>query len=525
MKQSISLQRILAGFLLFSVLLLGACSQIQESPTDGLPRSTPEAQGVSSAGIREFLNAAAASSTEFHSFMFLRHGKVIAEGWWEPYSPDLRHTLYSTSKSFTSTAVGLAVSEGLLTVEDKVISFFPEQLPDTISPGLKEMSVKNLLTMSAGQDPDPTRIIPSRDTNWIRAFLALPVVDEPGSRFLYNSMATYMLSAIVQKVTGENLIDYLTPRLFEPLGIEGMDWEVDPIGINTGGWGLRLKTADMAKFGQLYLQQGVWNDQQILPAEWIEEATAAQIEQAPEAPPAVTDSSDWLQGYGYQFWRCRHDAFRADGAFGQFIIVMPEKDAVIAITAESPDMQSELNLVWEYLLPAMQEDPLPSDPESASSLKARLSSLALPLPKGIVEPELAAELDGKRYLFDSNPLGIASVEFTFSERSLGLNMEQYGKSHPLSYGKGNWIIQETSRPGPNLLQSALAHTEVLSANVLAGGYAWMNPRTVELVLRYIESPHYEVFTCTFNGEGISLKPRSSMGSYGDVPAIRGTLVK
>jgi hypothetical protein len=338
-------------------------------------------------------------------------------------------------------------------------------------------------------------------------------------------MATYMLSAIVQKVTGENLIDYLTPRLFEPLGIEGMDWEVDPIGINTGGWGLRLKTADMAKFGQLYLQQGVWNDQQILPAEWIEEATAAQIEQAPEAPPAVTDSSDWLQGYGYQFWRCRHDAFRADGAFGQFIIVMPEKDAVIAITAESPDMQSELNLVWEYLLPAMQEDPLPSDPESASSLKARLSSLALPLPKGIVEPELAVELDGKRYLFDSNPLGIASVEFTFSERSLGLNMEQYGKSHPLSYGKGNWIIQETSRPGPNLLQSALAHTEVLSANVLAGGYAWMNPRTVELVLRYIESPHYEVFTCTFNGEGISLKPRSSMGSYGDVPAIRGTLVK
>jgi CubicO group peptidase (beta-lactamase class C family) len=230
--------------------------------------------------------------------MFLRHGKVIAEGWWEPYSPDLRHTLYSTSKSFTSTALGLAVSEGLLSVEDKVISFFPDQLPDTVSAALKAMSVKNLLTMSAGQDPDPTRIIPARDTNWVSAFLALPVVDDPGSRFLYNSMATYMLSAIVQKVTGENLIDYLTPRLFEPLGIEGMDWEVDPKGINTGGWGLRLKTTDMAKFGQLYLQQGVWNGQQILPAEWIEEATAAQIEQAPEAPPAVIDSSDWLQGYG-----------------------------------------------------------------------------------------------------------------------------------------------------------------------------------------------------------------------------------
>ncbi len=510
---------------MISIFLLATCTQVPQKHTDGLPRSTPEAQGVSSAGIRDFINAAAESSTEFHSFMFLRHGKVIAEGWWEPYGPDLRHTLYSTSKSFTSTAVGLAVSEGVLTVEDKVVSFFPDQLPDSVSPSLQDMSVRDLLTMSAGQDPDPTRLISNRDTNWVEAFLALPVVDDPGTRFLYNSMATYMLSAIIQKVTGEKLIDYLTPRLFDPLGIEGMDWETDPKGINTGGWGLRLKTADMAKFGQLYLQRGRWNGKEVIPEEWIKEATGARIEQAPDAPQAVKDSSDWLQGYGYQFWRCRNHAFRADGAYGQYIIVMPDKDAVVAITAESPDMQSELNLVWEHLLPAMKEEPLQPDPETESSVKARLSGLALPLPKGLAEPELAAELTGRSYLLDSNQLGIESLEVTFDEGSLEVILRQDGKNCPLTFGNRSWVIQETAKPGPNLLRNAKGHLTTLPVQVTAGGYAWMNPTTVELVLRYIESPHYEVLTCIFEEEGILIDPRSSISSYEGTPVIRGRLVR
>ena len=188
----------------------------------------------------------------------------------------------------------------------------------------------------------------------MKKFLSIPIINEPGSKFLYNSLATYMLSAIVQKVTGEKVVDYLTPRLFEPLGIQGMDWEVDPMGINTGGWGLRVKTEDLAKFGQLYLQKGMWNGKQIIPADWIEEATTAKIMQDPDAPQSRKDSSDWLQGYCYQFWRCRNNAYRGDGAYGQFIIVMPEKDAVVAITAETSDMQDEINLVWKFLLPAFE---------------------------------------------------------------------------------------------------------------------------------------------------------------------------
>ena len=275
-----TLKLILTGLILIAIS--GACKQTPVTNT--LTRSTPEAEGVSSRGIIDFLDAAAGSRHEFHSLMILRHGKVIAEGWWNPYNSELKHTLYSTSKSFTATAVGFAVSEKRLTVNDKVISFFPDALPDTVSSLLSEMKVRDLLSMSAGQEPDPTFKVVTSDSNWVKGFLSIPVVHEPGTKFLYNTLATYMLSAIVQKVTGEKIVDYLKPRLFEPLAIQGMDWEVDPLGINTGGWGLRLKTEDMAKFGQLFLQKGKWNGKQLLPEAWIKEATTKKIDQNPDAP-------------------------------------------------------------------------------------------------------------------------------------------------------------------------------------------------------------------------------------------------
>ena len=350
------------------------------SAQPSLPRSTPEAQGISSKGITDFLTAASASKNEFHSFMFLRHGQVIAEGWWSPYVADLKHPLYSISKSFTSTAVGLAVSEGRLSVDDKVVSFFPNDLPANISPALAAMTVKDLLTMQEGQDPDPTGPVTSGDTNWIKGFLALPIVHTPGTSFLYNTLGVYILSAIVQKVTGQKVIDYLRPRVFEPLGISGENWAVSPQGINTGGWGLSLKTEDMAKFGQLYLQQGMWNGRQILPKTWIAQAVTSYNDQGPSwSWPTPKDSSDWRQGYGYLFWRCRHNAFRADGAMGQYIIVLPDQDAVIAITCKTNDMQDEINLVWRYLLPSIHKGVLPEDKAATASLRHALASLSVPV--------------------------------------------------------------------------------------------------------------------------------------------------
>ncbi|MEJ7618474.1 MAG: serine hydrolase domain-containing protein, partial [Pyrinomonadaceae bacterium] len=185
-----------------ALLLLLLSARVGAQTGGALPRSVPEAEGVSSAGVIGFLEAAGKSKHELHSFMFLRHGKVIAEGWWNPYRPELKHTMYSVSKSFTSTAIGFAVSEKRLSVNDKVVSFFPQDVPGTINSFLSELAVKDLLSMSAGQDPDPTAAGVASD-DWVKAFLATPVVHQPGTKFLYNTLATYMLSAIVQKVTGQ----------------------------------------------------------------------------------------------------------------------------------------------------------------------------------------------------------------------------------------------------------------------------------------------------------------------------------
>ena len=228
--------------LLFFFLLIATNSLAQKGK---LPRSVPEAEGISSNAVMQFLDAAAKSKTEFHSFMLLRHGKVVAEGWWNPYRADLKHSLYSCSKSFTAAAIGFAVQEKKLSLEDKVISFFPNDLPDSVSPWLAELTVKDVLIMSDGQEPDPSFVVAGRDTNWVKGFLATPIVHEPGTQFLYNSLGTYMLSAIITKITGEKLVDYLKPRLFDPLDIQGEDREMDLQGRNTGGWGLRLKTEDM----------------------------------------------------------------------------------------------------------------------------------------------------------------------------------------------------------------------------------------------------------------------------------------
>ncbi len=509
-----------SGFLILVLILLSAGCRNEKTITS-LPRSVPEAEGVSSQGILDFLKAAANSSNEFHSIMFLRHGKVIAEGWWSPYRSDLRHTLYSTSKSFTASAVGYAVNEKLLSVNDKVVSFFPDELPDTVSPFLAEMRVRDLLTMSAGLDPEPTDKIVTSDSNWVRSFLSFPVIHEPGTKFLYNSMATYMLSAIVQKVTGQKVIDYLKPRLFDPLAITGMDWEVDPRGINTGGWGLRLKTEDLAKFGQLFLQKGIWNGKQVLPAAWVAEASTKKIDQNPDATQAARDSSDWLQGYCYQMWRCRHNAFRADGAYGQFIIMMPDEDAVIAITAETYDMQAELNLVWKYLLPAMKEDKLPENPVLSALLKQKLSDLALPLPAAGDGSATVTGISGKSFSLDPNDMNIETLTLTFDGNICKTVMTTGSDTYNFTFGKGQWAGGETTLHGPNLLLRAKAHDAGLPPARVAGSFGWKDEKTLVLVLRYIESPHTETITCRFEGNKISVGFHFSNDPGFNPPELKG----
>jgi CubicO group peptidase (beta-lactamase class C family) len=334
-----------------------------------MPRSTPEAQGVSSDAIRAFVEAADRINT-LHSVMVVRHGHVIAEGWWKPESATKPHVLHSLSKSFTSTAVGLAIDDGKLRLDDKVLKFFPADAPAGPSENLKALTVRDLLTMSGGHDTEPK----GGPGGWsVKRFLGHPFVHTPGTHFQYNSQGTYTLSAVVTQATGQTVLEYLKPRLFGPLGIDHPDWASSPEGYTLGGTGLKLCTEDIAKFGQLYLQRGKWHGKQLVPERWVELATSKQVPTDRESHTKI--GIDWRQGYGFQFWRCTHDAFRGDGAAGQMVVVMPDKDAVVAITADTGDMQGELNTIWEKLLPAFGAQALPENGEAHDKLKKTLAGL------------------------------------------------------------------------------------------------------------------------------------------------------
>jgi CubicO group peptidase (beta-lactamase class C family) len=346
-----------------------------------LPRSTPEAQGVSSQAISDFVEAADKINT-LHSFMLLRHGRVIAEGWWKPEAADKPHVLHSLSKSFNATAVGLAIAEGKLSLDDPVLKFFPADAPAHPSDNLKAMTVRDLLTMTCGHETEPKALLGAPS---VKQFLAHPVPHKPGTHFQYNTMGSYTLSAIVTKTTGQTSLEFLKPRLFEPLGIADTQWDKSPEGNSLGGYGLKLCTEDIAKFGQLYLQKGKWNGKQLIPEKWIERATSKQVPNDGESHANM--GGDWRQGYGFQFWRCTHNAFRGDGASGQFCVVMPDKDAVIAITADTGNMQGELNAVWDKLLPAFQAEALPEDSAGEARLKQLIAHLmAHPAKKAIAAP-------------------------------------------------------------------------------------------------------------------------------------------
>jgi len=510
----------LSIFILTFVIVLYSCQKAETVSTD-LPRSTPEAEGVSSQSILNFINAVENSHHELHSLMFLRHGKVIAEGWWDPYKPELKHTMYSLSKSFTSTAIGFAVSENLLTVNDKVISFFPDDLPENVSENLAKLEVRHLLTMSVGQDPEPTfSIITTED--WVKEFLATPIVHEPGTKFLYNTAATYMLSAIITKVTGENVIDYLKPRLFEPLAITGEDWEVGPKGINTGGWGLRLRTEDLAKFGQLYLQNGIWNGKQVLPEGWVKEATTKKIDQNPDATSEELASNDWLQGYGYKFWRSRHNSFRGDGAYGQYILVFPEEDAVIIITAETQNMQNELDLVFDYLLPGIKDEKLAKDNTTLEQLQQKLTSLKLS-PPDVKDISVAEnKYNGKTFVFEGQYP--AKVSFNLENGSLAATLfSSKGNSEIINFGSGKWALGETNIPVTSLLPLPNDNILKLAPFKIAGAFSCPDENSLELSLRYIESPHTEYYLFKTDGEKVSLERSNSRTNRMDKTVLEGSI--
>jgi CubicO group peptidase (beta-lactamase class C family) len=460
-----------------------------------LPRSAPERQGVTSSGILAFVEAADKEIDAMHSFMLVRHGHVVAEGWWEPFDAKTPHILYSLSKSFTSTAVGLAIAEGKFSLDDEVLKFFPEEAPAEPSANLRSMRVRDLLRMSTGHQTEASlwRDEPGRNDTWTKKFLAHPVPFKPGTHFLYNSPATYMLSAIVQKTTGLTVLDYLRPRLFDPLGFQNPTWVASPQGITAGAYGLLARSEEIASFGQLYLQKGAWKGRQLIPATWIEMATALQTSNG------SSPKSDWDQGYGYQFWRSRHNSYRGDGAFGQYCFVIPELDAVVAITSGVRDMQRVMNLVWEKLLPAMKANPLPEDVDARGKLEAKLAGLTVRLPSGQPANPLAAKVSGRWYEFPENDRGIQAVALDFNSAAPMLAVRTAGGETRTPMGIGSW-----AKGSDGFINGLDRFLSVPARPVVAASGAWTAEDAFTVKLVPYETPFYSTLTFRFDGDTLML---------------------
>ena len=447
-----------------------------------LPRSTPEAEGVDPAALRRLVDRLDALE-DVHSLMVVRHGNVITESWWHPHTADRPHVMFSVSKSFTSTAVGIAVHEGLLALDDRVVDLLPDDAPADPGEHLRAMRVRDLLTMTTGHSASTMegidRTISLPGAGWARAILAQPVEHEPGTHFVYNTGATYLLSAILHRLTGERLLDYLTPRLLAPLGITHATWEQDPDGIDVGGFGLSITTEEMAAFGQLYLRGGVWTGRQLVPADWVAAATAAQVPNGPH------DWPDWNQGYGYQFWQCRHGAYRADGAFGQYVVVWPEKDLVITMTSGLSDLQSVLDVVWETLLP----DDVWAGPTETETGTGPARETALPTPAGAASSPLDESLRGVTYELEANPHGLGALAVgRAADGDTELTFTTAGADRSIRFGHGEWV------PGTCALLGAPAD--------VATAAAWTDQSTLRGRMIFLGTPFEWRLELTFSGDDV-----------------------
>lgn len=501
--------------------------RVQKQPTPALPasrplpRSTPEEQGVASVALHRLLEAMdTGEQINPHSLMVLRRGHVILEAAWAPYTLNRVHMLYSMSKTFVATAVGLAWDEGILSLDEKLTDIFPDFLS---SRSVRQITLRHLLIMSTGSRFNELGSVLCQD--WRREYLNSGLKFEPGTAFEYNSMNTYMLAAALQRKTGMGLVDYLRPRLFEPLGMGGYTWETCPQGIETGGWGLNLYLEDAAKLGELYRRGGAWPGEtgvrRILSQEWVAQATREQI---------PTRGGECRNGYGYQVWiNERQGAYQFMGAFGQYVVVFPQEEIVIALYSGSTRLfaQGTLMKAFGALLDSAAPCPLPRDEAQVQALGSYAAQLQLNADDALdntssdpaVFDKIARQLDGREYMLEENicsvfPLVIQSVHSNYTSGVFFLRLER-------KRGKLSLVLYEKTDCNRIPLSSeGYEHCEVVlqgEEQPAAVRTQWRLDRDGAIVLRasisYVETPNTRIITLFFTKDQLRLV-------FGECPGVQ-----
>jgi len=451
--------------------------------------------------VLAFLDAVEADpAVELHSLMVLRHGQVVAEGWWAPHTPERTRLLYSLSKSFTSTALGLALQEGRFGLDDTVVSHFPELAADVTDPRSRSVTLRHLAFMASGHDRDMLDEALAGDPREpVRGFLLVPPDAEPGSLFAYSQPCTYTLAAVIQRATGMRLTEYLRPRLLDPLGIGEVGWLTWPPGREQGFSGLFARTEDVAKLGQLYLQRGRWGGTQLLPERYVEQATSRQIDTPNQ------DNVDWRQGYGFQFWMARH-GYRGDGAFGQFCVVLLAHDAVVATTGGTEAMQGVLDNLWEHLLPGLGTGR--PDDAAQQDLDKRLGGLRLPACAAKPGPPRWEDWTGGPFAVARGAEGVAaapltSVELGSTDAGLEVTIAEPANALTFPVGTGDWLV---SAPRDR-------HGDPVPVATSGG---WLDDQTLRVEVIFLESPHRMDITCSLPG-------RTAEAAWRHVPLDGGRL--
>ncbi len=489
------------------------------------PRTTPEEAGISSSAILRLLDRLESGFTEMHGIQIMRHGSICAEGWWSPYAPGLRHSLMSVSKTYAATAVGLACTEGRLRLTDRVIDIFPDQSPAHPDALLQKLTVRDVLCMGSGMES-----MPSPTADWIRDFLATRVEHAPGTRFMYNSVGSSLLGAIVRQVSGQGLHAYLKPRLFDKIGIiaDNLRWGRMPDGLEAGGAGLYATTEDTLRLMKLYADGGVWDNERILSEEYVRLATSKQIDTNVEADK-YPFAKDNFCGYGFQMWMCRPEGvYRADGAMGQFSVVFPKQDMIISINETGRGIdgpQKTLDALWAFLDEVPETNALPPSPDTCAHLQKRLASLSLPRPSYRPYSAKASEINGRRFAVTDGALhlenqtlslfcgtklsrGISEFAFHFSQGDCVMSFVQ--DETPYTVG----IAMDGSRA-----QSKLVICDEVATRICLSG-AWILENTFAVKARWIETSFEKDILFSFTGKGscsiTTYDPLMSFGPSGEL---------